>query len=201
LKLQQRLDGLHPAIATQQGGYDFQDWFYDLLDFCEIENRRPYMNAGRQIDGSLTLDGTTYLVELKFTASQADATDIDSLRSKVDDKADNTMGVMVSISGYTGIAVTKASGRKTTLLCLTLSTYTCSLPARCHSREARAARRSPRGRVAEQPVKERAQPPVRRIAVRSLVPTKAYWDPRHREGRVNELQPELFGEHPAEARR
>lgn len=46
------------------------------------------MNAGRQIDGSLTLDGTTYLVELKFTASQANATDIDSLRSKVDDKAD-----------------------------------------------------------------------------------------------------------------
>ena len=115
-KLQQRLDGLHAAIGTQQGGYDFQDWFYDLLDFCEIENRRPYMNAGRQIDGSLTLDGTTYLVELKFTASQANATDIDSLRSKVDDKADNTMGVMVSISGYTSTAVTQASGRKTTLL-------------------------------------------------------------------------------------
>ncbi|MGH9626480.1 MAG: restriction endonuclease, partial [Bryobacteraceae bacterium] len=114
--LQQRLDGLHPAIGTQQGGYDFQDWFYDLLDFCEFENRRPYMNAGRQIDGSLTLDGTTYLVELKFTASQADATDIDSLRSKVDDTANNTMGVMVSICGYTRVAVTQASGRKTTLL-------------------------------------------------------------------------------------
>ncbi len=114
--LQQRLDGLHPAIGTQQGGYDFQDWFYDLLDFCEFENRRPYMNAGRQIDGSLTLDGTTYLVELKFTASQADATDIDSLRSKVDDTANNTMGVRVSICGYTRVAVTQASGRKTTLL-------------------------------------------------------------------------------------
>jgi hypothetical protein len=115
-KLQQRLDDLHAAIGTQQGGYDFQDWFYDLLDFCEIENRRPYMNTGRQIDGSLTLDGTTYLVELKLTASQADATDIDSLRSKVDDKADNTTGVMVSISGYTSTAVIQASGRKTTLL-------------------------------------------------------------------------------------
>lgn len=69
------------------------------------------MNAGRQIDGSLTLDGTTYLVELKFTASQADATDIDSLRSKVDDKADNTMGVMVSISGYTSTAVIQACAR------------------------------------------------------------------------------------------
>ena len=115
-KLQQRLDTLHLAVGTQQGGYDFQDWFYDLLDFCEIQNRRPYVSAGRQIDGSITFDGTTYLVELKFTGSQAGATDIDSLRSKVDDKADNTMGILVSISGYSSVAITQASGRKTPLL-------------------------------------------------------------------------------------
>lgn len=115
-KLQQRLDALHSAVGTQQGGYDFQDWFYDFVDFCEIQSRRPYVAAGRQIDGSLTFDGTTYLVELKFTAAQADATDVDSLRSKVDDKADNTMGIMVSISGYSSVAITQASGRKTTLL-------------------------------------------------------------------------------------
>lgn len=114
--LQQRLDALHSAVGTQQGGYDFQDWFYDLLDFCEIQNRRPYVSTGRQIDGSLTLDGTTYLAELKFTAGHADATDIDSLRSKVDDKADNTMGILISISGYSSVALTQASGRKTTLL-------------------------------------------------------------------------------------
>ena len=117
-KLQQRLDALHPAVGTQKGGYDFQDWFYDLLEFCEVQNRRPYVSSGRQIDGSLTLDGTTYLIELKFTASQADATDVDSLRSKVDDKADNTMGIMVSISGYSSVAITQASGRKTALLLL-----------------------------------------------------------------------------------
>lgn len=115
-KLQQRLDGLHTAVGTQQGGYEFQDWFYDLLDYSEIQNRRPYVTDGRQIDGSLTLDGTTYLVELKFTASQASATDIDSLRAKVDDKADNTMGVMVSISGYSSVAITQASGRQTRIL-------------------------------------------------------------------------------------
>ncbi len=117
-KLQQRLDALHPAVGTQQGGYDFQDWFYDLLDYSEIQNRRPYVTNGRQIDGSLTLDGTTYLVELKFTASQASATDIDSLRAKVDDKADNTMGIMVSISGYSSVAIAQASGRQTRILLL-----------------------------------------------------------------------------------
>jgi hypothetical protein len=115
-KLQQRLDELHIAVGTQKGGYDFQDWFFDLLDFCEVQNRRPYVTCGRQIDGSLTLDGTTYLVELKFTGTQAAAPDIDSLRTKVEDKADNTMGIMVSISGYSSVAIDGASGRQTKLM-------------------------------------------------------------------------------------
>lgn len=117
-KLQQRLDNLHSAVGTQKGGYDFQDWFYDLLDYSEMQNRRPYVINGRQIDGSLTLEGTTYLVELKFTGAQAAATDIDSLRAKVEDKADNTMGVMVSISGYSSVAIADASGRQTKLMLL-----------------------------------------------------------------------------------
>ena len=118
LKLQSRLEELHSKVGTQEGGYVFQDWFYDFLDFSEITNRRPYHSGGRQIDGSLTHDGTTYLVELKFTGSQSDAIDIDSLKSKVEDKADNTMGIMVSISGYSNVAISGASGRRTTLILL-----------------------------------------------------------------------------------
>lgn len=117
-KLEERLKLLHPQIGTQQGGYDFQFWFFDLLDYAEITNRRPYTSNGRQIDGSLTLDGTTYLVELKFTASQSGSTDIDSLKAKVESKADNTMGIMLSISGYSTVAISEASGRKTALLLL-----------------------------------------------------------------------------------
>lgn len=117
-ELQSRLDSLHPKVGTQEGGYAFQNWFYDFLDFSEITNRRPYNTGGRQIDGSLTHEGTTYLVELKFTGNQSDATDIDSLKSKVEDKADNTMGIMVSISGYSSVAISGASGRRSTLILL-----------------------------------------------------------------------------------
>ena len=120
-KLQQNLDALHAHVGTQKGGYDFEKWFYELLDYSEITNRRPYKSNGRQIDGSLTLDGTTYLIELKFTKGQSDATDIDSLKAKVHKMADNTMGVMVSISGYSSVAISEASGSKTTLLLLDAS--------------------------------------------------------------------------------
>jgi len=117
-KLNDRLNALGQTLGTQEAGYKFQEWFYDLLDFSEIPNRKPYVHKGRQIDGSLTVSGTTYLVELKFTAEQANVTDIDSFHKKVTSKADNTMGIMVSISGYSPVARQEASGEKTPLLLL-----------------------------------------------------------------------------------
>lgn len=117
-QLMGRLNELGTRLGTQQAGYDFQAWFYDLLDFAEIPNRRPYTHDGRQIDGSLTLAGTTYLVELKFTSEQAAATDIDTFYRKVTSKAHNTMGVMVSISGYSPVATKEASSERTPLLLL-----------------------------------------------------------------------------------
>lgn len=116
--LSNRLNELATRLGSQQAGYDFQDWFYDLMDFFETTNRRPYVVNGRQIDGSVTISGTTYLVELKFTQDQAGAPAIDTLLKKVNDKADNTMGIMVSISGYSETALSEASGPRTPLLLL-----------------------------------------------------------------------------------
>lgn len=117
-KLNDRLNDLGRELGSQEAGYKFQEWFYDLLTFSELPSRKPYVHQGRQIDGSLTVSGTTYLVELKFTAEQATATDIDTFHRKVTSKADNTMGVMVSISGYSSVARQEASGERTPLLLL-----------------------------------------------------------------------------------
>lgn len=117
-KLIDDFNELSKRLGDQKAGYDFQDWFFRLLDFSEVSNRKPYAHDGRQIDGSLTIAGTTYLIELKFTSSQADATDIDTFYKKVSSKADNTMGIMVSVSGYSQVAKREASGPKTPLLLL-----------------------------------------------------------------------------------
>lgn len=114
--LSSRLADLCKILGTQKGGYAFQDWFYDFLDFSEVQCRRPYVHGGRQHDGSITIEGTTYIVELKFTAGQCDVGEIDSLRAKVEEKADNTMGMLVSMSGFTSVAVSQSSGRRTPLL-------------------------------------------------------------------------------------
>lgn len=115
-QLNVRLAQLTKELGTAQAGYSFEDWFYDFSDHFEIEGRRPYVTGGRQIDGSLTIAGTTYLVELKFTRGQTGVGPVDSLRAKVHTKADNTMGIFVSMAGYTPDAIRAASGARTTLL-------------------------------------------------------------------------------------
>lgn len=118
IKLEERFNQLSICLGQQKAGYEFQTWFFDLVDHFDIPFRRPYITEGRQIDGSITLDGTTYVIELKFTADQVSAPDIDSLFCKVQSKADNTMGVFVSISGFSSVALKEASRAKTVLLLL-----------------------------------------------------------------------------------
>lgn len=117
-KLSDRLTGLHTETGSQKAGYNFEAWFYDLMDYSEIQNRRPYLVKGRQVDGSITIGDTTYLIELKFQENPIGAPDIDTFIRKVTTKADNTMGLMVSIAGYSSIAIQEASRDRSPILLL-----------------------------------------------------------------------------------
>ncbi len=115
-KLEDSLNSLVSLQGTQQGGYAFEKWFYDLAAYFEVQQKRPYKASGRQIDGSITAGDTTYLVELKFTSTQVGPSSVDVFRRIVETKADNTMGIMVSMSGYSPNAIESASGGKSPIL-------------------------------------------------------------------------------------
>jgi hypothetical protein len=57
------------------------------------------VHRNRREFGSVTLEGTTYIIELMFTAEQVGLGEVDSLLAKVGSKADNTMGLLLSMSG------------------------------------------------------------------------------------------------------
>ncbi|MCK4631741.1 MAG: restriction endonuclease [candidate division Zixibacteria bacterium] len=120
-KLSDSLTELIPIQGTQEGGYAFEQWFYDLTRFFEITSRPRYNVKGRQIDGSLSLEGTTYLVETKFTKVQTGVTDVDSFMSKIMRMADNTMGIFVSMAGFSKVAIDGASRDRTPMLLLDYS--------------------------------------------------------------------------------
>ena len=95
----EKLKELSKRIGTAGAGYEFQDWFFDVVDFFEMTNRRPYTSGGRQIDGSVTIEGTTYLTELKSTREQAGAPDIETMIPIVLSALSFTLTKNVSTSG------------------------------------------------------------------------------------------------------
>lgn len=115
-RFESRLNELTTRLGTQKAGYEFQDWLYDLVGFYEVQCRRPFNSNGRQLDGSVSVSNTEYLVELKFEKNQADAQDIDSLYSKLKDKADNTLAIFIAMSGYSSVAVSEANKGRTMVL-------------------------------------------------------------------------------------
>ena len=112
-----RLLDVVQKAGTQEGGYEFERWLYDFAGFNDIESRPPYKGAdGRQVDGALTIGGTTYLLEAKCTKEPVDVTAIDSFMRKISVKADNTMGLLISVSGFDPGAIKAASCERTPML-------------------------------------------------------------------------------------
>jgi hypothetical protein len=121
-KLTAELSALVPHLGTVAGGFAFEKWFYGLVGFFELPARPPYKDSnGRQIDGSVTIDGTTFLIETKFTKEQTTPDAIDSFLSKIGTKADNTMGLLVSMGGFNPGAIKTASRDRTPILLMDYS--------------------------------------------------------------------------------
>lgn len=69
-----------------------------------------------QIDGAITIEGTTLLVEAKLTREPTDRNDVTLFKDKIASRAENTRGLLVSMSGFTDRAKVDASGRHSTII-------------------------------------------------------------------------------------
>lgn len=117
-KLQTALNALTSKIGTQEGGYEFERWIYDLAIYFELDARPGYKAAGRQIDGAITVEGTTFLIEAKLVNEPIGSPEIDIFMAKIESKADNTMGLLISLSGFNEGAKQAASKQRTPMLLL-----------------------------------------------------------------------------------
>lgn len=86
----------------QQRGYLLQDLLNRLFTICEIPVEKSYFRneGGEQIDGAFRFQGWHYLVECKWTKKLADIGDLDSLLGKVNRSGRQTMGMFLSIEGW-----------------------------------------------------------------------------------------------------
>ncbi len=109
------------AIATgtnpQKKGFDLERLMYDIFELFDLDPKASFRNIGEQIDGAFSLDGTDFLFEAKWQKDPVNVQDLDGFSSKVKRKLDNTLGVFLSMEGFSqdGVAAHSA-GRPVVIL-------------------------------------------------------------------------------------
>lgn len=87
---------------AQRRGYLLQDLLNRLFDLHGIPVVRSFTrnDGGEQIDGAFKLEGWHYLVECRWRKKLADIRDLDGLRGQIERSGRQTMGLFLSISGW-----------------------------------------------------------------------------------------------------
>jgi hypothetical protein len=98
------------SIATgtnrQTRGFDLERFMYGLFELFDLDPKASFRNTGEQIDGAFLLESTDYLFEAKWQKDHVGVQALDGFASKVKRKLDNTLGLFLSMNGFSpdGIA-------------------------------------------------------------------------------------------------
>jgi hypothetical protein len=100
--LLQMFDDLAKSPEHQKRGFLLQDLLKRLFLIFEINVVKSFQrnDGGEQIDGAFTFQGWHYLVECKWTKKLSDIRELDSLLGKVNRSGKQTMGLFLSIEGW-----------------------------------------------------------------------------------------------------
>lgn len=125
LKQRQLLLMMFDEMATnknnpQKKGYlleELTNRLFEIYDIALLQSFRRN-SGGEQLDGAFKLDGWHYLVEMKWTSHLSDMSQLDSLYGKVARSGKQTMGVFISVNGWSSnvVPLMKQSPNKTIFL-------------------------------------------------------------------------------------
>lgn len=87
-------------LNAQARGYDLEKLMYDIFELFDLDPKASFKITGEQLDGAFFLEGTEYLFEAKWHSQLISANDLDTFSMKVSRKLDNTLGVFLSMSGF-----------------------------------------------------------------------------------------------------
>ncbi len=94
-----------PPIWFQNRGRAFERIINALLAREKLEPRTSFRPPGEEVDGSFVLRDRVYLLEAKWRREPMPASDLYAFKGKVDGKLVGTIGVFISMSGYSKDAI------------------------------------------------------------------------------------------------
>lgn len=88
------------ASEKQMRGRKFERILHTILEFENLVPRTNFRPEGEEIDGSFVLDYRTLLFEAKWHRDPLPASALYAFRGKIDGKLVGTVGIFISMSGY-----------------------------------------------------------------------------------------------------
>ncbi|WP_398456048.1 restriction endonuclease [Sphingobacterium thalpophilum] len=90
----------HTGTEKRKRGKKFEHLLWNLLEIEGLEPKGSFRPIGEEMDGSFVFNQQTYLIEAKWEAKPLSASSIYQFKGKVDGKLVGTIGVFISMSGY-----------------------------------------------------------------------------------------------------
>lgn len=101
----------------KQRGFLLEKIIKNLFNLFDLDAKASFKITGEQIDGAFSFEGTDYILEARWRNKPTIAQELDGLSGKLSRKLDNTLGLFLSINGFSEDAVkTHQSGRRLVIL-------------------------------------------------------------------------------------
>ncbi|MFF7080122.1 restriction endonuclease [Streptomyces lavendulae] len=104
-ELKQRFLQMHAAGDPHRRGTAFEGFLNDLFALYDLEPRAAYSLAHEQIDGAFAFNTDHYVLEAKWWKEAIGRRELDVFKANIERKGKNTLGLYVSMSGYSSDAL------------------------------------------------------------------------------------------------
>jgi hypothetical protein len=116
-EIKQEFYKLVSSTNPQMRGFQLEKIIKDLFNLFDLDSKASFKIIGEQIDGAFTFDSVDYLFEGKWQQELVSIQDLDAFSGKLTRKLDNTLGLFLSINGFSVDAVkAHSTGRRLMIL-------------------------------------------------------------------------------------
>ncbi|XOV68691.1 MAG: restriction endonuclease [Fluviicola sp.] len=116
-EIKQDFYGLVSSSDPQKRGFQLEKLLKDLFTLFDLDPKASFRIVGEQIDGMFTFENSDFLLEAKWHQSPVDIGSLDSFSGKLGRRLENTLGLFISINGFSSDAIqAHSTGRRLMIL-------------------------------------------------------------------------------------
>lgn len=104
------------SMTPQDRGRQLEPLLRSLFELFDLDPRGSFRTVADQIDGAFSFDGGDYILGARWQKNPLGIEDLDAFKGKVTTRLENTLGLYVSISGYSRTAVERHNAAQPVLI-------------------------------------------------------------------------------------